>query len=219
MDPYIEEPELWRTFHLGLMVAISGLLQPQLKPMRVAMVGQRPSTSGSDDDGNWRFVIVTEPPKAKRPITVIELLDPESKTLGDGRTAYIRHREHLLTTSANVVEIDLLRSGVSPLAATPNDFRKLGVKHSDYIAVVTRVPAVQHEVYPFTVRDSLPILSIPTSKDVGADVRLDLQQAFNRCWEGGPYPELLDYDAPPPGPMAPADVAWCEQRLREKGLR
>jgi hypothetical protein len=42
---------------------------------------------------------------------------------------------------------------------------------------------------------------------------------FTRCWEEGPYPELLLYEGPPTGPMTDEEVAWCENLLREAGFR
>jgi hypothetical protein len=40
---------------------------------------------------------------------------------------------------------------------------------------------------------------------------LDVQAAFHRCWETGPYPELLEYDEGPPIPLSEDDAAWCRR--------
>ncbi|MCU0980802.1 MAG: DUF4058 family protein, partial [Pirellulaceae bacterium] len=50
------------------------------------------------------------------------------------------------------------------------------------------------------------------------DVMLDLQAAFSRCWQAGPYPALLHYDEPPPGELSAEDVSWCRQQLAAAGL-
>jgi hypothetical protein len=51
------------------------------------------------------------------------------------------------------------------------------------------------------------------------NVPLDLQAVFTRCWDEGPYPELLRYDGPPPGALTAEEVAWCEGVLRAAGYR
>jgi len=218
MDSYIERPELWPDFHLSLVVAISAELQPQLKPKRVALIGRRRSTSGTGDDGSWRFVTVAEPSEPYRPVTGIDLMDPITKSPGEGRDEYLLHRGNHLKAGAHLVEIDLLRAGV-PALAVASAFRECGVAQYDYLAVATRAFARQHEVYPVTIRQSLPTVPVPVSQRTADDVKLDLQCGFGQCWEGGPYPELLHYEGLPPGPMSAQDVAWCEHLLRQKGLR
>ena len=54
------------------------------------------------------------------------------------------------------------------------------------------------EVYAVRLTERLPRIAVPLAKD-DADVVLDLQAAFTRCWDEGPYPELLRYEGPPPG--------------------
>ena len=40
-----------------------------------------------------------------------------------------------------------------------------------------------------------------------------MQAAFTRCWEAGPYPELLRYNDAPPGDLSAEQTAWCRKRL------
>jgi hypothetical protein len=63
----------------------------------------------------------------------------------------------------------------------------------------------------------LPRVAIPLAEDDN-DVLLDLQAALTRCWDEGPYPELLPYDGPAPGELTDAERHWCGQRLREAGM-
>ena len=44
-----------------------------------------------------------------------------------------------------------------------------------------------------------------------ADVTLDLQAAFTRCWDDGAYPELLHYGEPVPVSLNEEDRRWCEK--------
>jgi len=46
-----------------------------------------------------------------------------------------------------------------------------------------------------------------------------LQAVFTRCWEEGPYPELLRYAGPVPGELTEAEAGWCDRMLREAGVR
>jgi hypothetical protein len=64
----------------------------------------------------------------------------------------------------------------------------------------------------------LPRVAIPLAED-DRDATLDLQAAFARCWDEGPYPELLHYDRPPPGKLTKTEARWCVQMLRESGFR
>jgi len=61
-------------------------------------------------------------------------------------------------------------------------------------------------------------IAVPLAED-DKDVVLDLQAAFTRCWDDNPYPALLRYDGPPPGRLTPEEVRWCEDMLRQAGLR
>ena len=54
-------------------------------------------------------------------------------------------------------------------------------------------------------------VAIPLAHD-DPDVVLDMQAAFKRCWEAGPYPELLQYNEPPPGELSASQSAWCRER-------
>ena len=52
-----------------------------------------------------------------------------------------------------------------------------------------------------------------------SDAPLDLQAVFTRCWDEGPYPELLEYDKPPPGKLPAEEMKWCVKMLRAAGYR
>jgi hypothetical protein len=85
------------------------------------------------------------------------------------------------------------------------------------LVAVTRCWPSQQEVYAVPLERRLPRVSIPLAED-DTDVLLDLQAAFTRCWDEGPYPELLNYTDPAPGELTEAEQQWCDQRLREAGL-
>jgi hypothetical protein len=75
-------------------------------------------------------------------VTVIELLSPKNKRPGEGRNHYNAKRNQVLNSATNLIEIDLLRVGESPLI--------LEIAESDYRILVSRAsirPAA--DLYPF----------------------------------------------------------------------
>ena len=114
------------------------------------------------------------------------------------------------------VEIDLLRQGEPTVRVPVRNLESLRPWH--YLVAVTRRPSLVQEVYAFPLQRRLPRFGIPLAEG-DPDVPLDLQAVFTRCWDEGPYPELLRYDGPPPGPMSPEEVTWCENLLRQSGMR
>ena len=87
-----------------------------------------------------------------------------------------------------------------------------------YLVAATRHQPPRQAVYAVLLQRRLPRISIPLAAD-DTDVLLDLQAAFTRCWDEGPYPELLHYDAAPPGPVGQDEIAWSERILSDSGLR
>jgi hypothetical protein len=149
-------------------------------------------------------------------VTAIEVLSPANKTEGRGRKSYIRKRDELWAAETNLVEIDLLREGESTVMISP---RKLdSLRPWSYLVTVSRVWPSRQEVYAWPLARRLPRISVPLA-DGDKDVPLDLQAVFTRCWNGGPYPQLLRYDGTPPGSMSVADMAWCEKQLTEASMR
>ena len=168
------------------------------------------------DDVREPFIQIVDPTDLSRVVTAIEVISPKNKRPGAGRKSYLQKRQELWRAGANLLEIDLLRAGKSVARLDAVDLEEL--RPFDYLVVVSRQEPAQQEVYATTVRDRLPRVAVPLRKG-DADVTLDLQGAFTRCWNEGPYPEILRYDQPPPGPMSETDVKWCVRQLVEKKLR
>jgi hypothetical protein len=162
------------------------------------------------------LIHIIEPAAGNRVVTAIEILSPDNKTSGAGRSSYLRRRDELWSGGTNLVEIDLLRDGERTVRVSAEKLEGLRPWH--YLVAVTRRWPSREEVYAIPLTRRLPRVAIPLATD-DRDVTLDLQAVFNRCWNEGPYPELLRYAEPPPGPMTPDDIKWCEQLLREAALR
>ncbi len=150
-----------------------------------------------------------------RIVTAIEVISPTNKDRGPGQDAYERKREEYYDAGANLVEIDLLRSG-SPIVRIAH-YKLEHLRPWDYLVAVNRRWPGRQEVYAVQLERRLPRVSIPLLFG-DPDVVLDLQVPFDRCWNEGPYPALSHYDLPPPGELSSERVAWCQQRLRDAGL-
>jgi hypothetical protein len=160
------------------------------------------------------YIEIIEPAAGNRLVTAIEVLSPDNKIAGLGRKNYLKKRNELRRARAKVVEIDLLRVGRPTLRIAKEDLARLPRWH--YLTIIARRPK-RHEVYPIALEKRLPVIAIPLGKG-DPDVPLDLQAAFTRVWEEGPYPALLKYDGPPPGKWSDEEIAWCAEQLRHAGF-
>jgi hypothetical protein len=69
---------------------------------------------------------------------------------------------------------------------------------------------------PLPARSALPSIKPCAPPTIHA---LDLQHAFNRAYDSGPYRRgAVDYTAPPQPPLTAEAAAWAEQALREPGV-
>ncbi len=162
------------------------------------------------------LIHIVEPAAGNRLVTAIEVLSPDNKLGGAGRKSYLKKRDEFYEGGANLVEIDLLRAGEPTVRISAEQLASLAPWH--YLVAVTRRWPSRQEVYPIRLERRLPRIAVPLD-DEDQDVPLDIQAAFTRFWDEGPYPELLHYHGPPPGDMSAAETEWCEQTLRKAGLR
>jgi hypothetical protein len=160
------------------------------------------------------LIQIVEPAAGNRLVTAIEVLSPDNKSAGPGRTSYLRKRDEVWEGGANLVEIDLLRGGEPTVRISEDHLDTL--QPYRYLVAVTRCWPSRQEVYSWPLERRLPNVAVPLADD-DRDVPLDLQAAFLRCWNQGPYPELLHYDRPAPGELTAEEQAWCRQRIAEAG--
>ena len=147
---------------------------------------------------------ILEPAAGNRVVTAIEVLSPENKATGPGRESYFQKRRELWDAGANLVEIDLLRAGQPTVDVPPEQLEPLRPWH--YLTVSTRVDPPGQAVYATPLQRRLPRIAVPLDE---TPVTLDLQAAVARCWDEGPYPELLGYDGPPPGTLDENELKWA----------
>jgi hypothetical protein len=123
-------------------------------------------------------------------VTVIELLSPANKRVGDDREQYLAKRRELLRSAAHLVEIDLLR-GWTPM---PQERRP----ECDYSVMVSRADKRRAaDFWPIRIRDWLPVVPIPLrATDAAAPV--DLQEVLHRAYDGPGYEHFI-YNGSPGG--------------------
>ncbi len=163
------------------------------------------------------FIEILDLTQGGRVVTVIEVLSPANKTLGEGRELYLRKQEDVLSSETSLVEIDLLRRGEHTVAIPP--YYLIPYQPCHYLISISRATHRERfEVYPLTLRQRLPRVTIPLLEP-DADAVLDLQAVFERCYENGAYADLIDYREEPESPLAPDDAAWADDLLRRAGAR
>jgi hypothetical protein len=101
-------------------------------------------------------------------ITVIEILSPKNKRLGEGRNAYQKKRIQVLGSCTNLVEIDLLREG-KPIQQVQYNLQ------SDYQILVIRVSKrPKADLYPFNLQIPIPSFALPL-RETHIEPLLDIQ--------------------------------------------
>jgi hypothetical protein len=155
--------------------------------------------------------------KGKRLVTAIEVLSPSNKKAGDnGRKAYQDKQQELRLAGVNLVEIDLLRRG-SHSTCVPLKRLQEVVGQFDYHVSVMVAHSMEYLAAGIRLADRLPTIGIPLDPDV-PEVTVDLQPLLDRCYDGGRYPELVNYRHPCDSPLTSEQQEWAEGILRTKGL-
>ena len=144
-------------------------------------------------------------------VAVIELLSPSNKW-GEGRREYLGKRAAVKTSTAHLVEIDLLRAG-PPLPVIGD------VPHGCYRIVVANGRQRPHaDLYAFGINAAIPEFVLPLAKG-SPGISVDLNAAVRHVYAHGSYSMLIDYGQDPEPPLSDDDCAWIDQLLREQGLR
>ena len=149
MDPFLEDPAVWKSFHQQLVTALYQVLLPGLVDRYRARMGTRQYTSEVPlftsmirEDHSEDFVEIRHRADS-RLVTLVEVVTPANRTTPAGRAAYLANREQALSGRAGVVEIDLVTQG-KPLL----DFPRTGLPEYEYTVTVTRgVSPDRYEIY------------------------------------------------------------------------
>ncbi len=159
------------------------------------------------------FIEIQHTSVPDRVVTVIEILSCSNKAPGTaGNQEYRRKQREVLRSDINLIEIDLLRRGAHT-AAPPHDSIVRQFGHWHYLVSLNRhLDRSEYELWLLSIRQRLPEIHVPLL-DGEPEVSLDLQAAFDRCYDED------HYDLDPYFPLPDADAAWADSFLREKGFR
>ena len=153
----------------------------------------------------------------QRVVTVIEVLSPINKRLGDGRNRYREKQQEVLRGSTNMMEIDLLHEGSHTVVVPRPNVERHEPFHS-LVCVWRAANPLYCEVYFVRLQNRLPRIRTPLLPG-DHDVVLDIPAILTRCYDAARYDLDLDYTQPPPIALSPPDLAWLESWLREHGQR
>jgi hypothetical protein len=166
-----------------------------------------------EDEAHEPFVQILDLRTQRQVVTVIEVVSSSNKGNREGRDLYLEKQHEVLRSSANLVEIDLLRAGPYVLGVPQGEVQQLG--HYDYLVAVSRARD-RHKrwfLYPRLVRDRLPRVAIPL-QPTDEDVTLDLQPLIDQVYDTGIYAERLDYSKPCIPRLRPDDETWAQEQVR-----
>jgi hypothetical protein len=220
MDPYLEDPQIWPTFHHDLVLSLYQILLPGLVDRYRARINQRHYvteqalfTSVVREQHREDFIEIRHRGDG-RLITLLEVVSPTNKTSATGRQVYLDRRKAGKASGANLVEIDLVLQGQPTL-----EYSREGLPDWNYAVTVTRTTqAERFEIYTATLKKRLPRFRLPLAAD-DRDTVLDLHGAFNRCFDQGGFAEKINYQADPPTPLNDEDRLWLDELLKQQKLR
>lgn len=231
MDPYLENPDLWRDFHHSMITYIRDQLQPKLRPKYLARTEERVFVAEADRYVYPDVAVLREPraiydagSTTAEPLMVERQSDP----IHEGIITILAADNGQLVTAIEVLSPtnkmagdgrsqylqkrrEVLRSYANMVeidllkegARVTQEVRdKQGVRDYRYVISVSRAQKRSlFEMYPLALRDRLPIFRIPLKGD-DPDVLLDLQAVFAQAYENGAYDATIDYAQPPCAPLS-----------------
>jgi hypothetical protein len=215
MDPYLESPRHNYGFHNKFLTHLETTLQPYLPEPYYADTNIRTIYEPPDDPRREAFAeIYYNRNDERRLVTVIELLSRSNKAHGEqGRDLYLRTQRQILGGQVNLVEIDLLRSGVHSTAVPREQAEKQAGTFDYHVSVYRFYEANRYYVYPIRLADRLPVISIPLLPEDG-NVPLDLQAVFDRCYDEGAYRRKVHYESQTLDPPLGAELdSWAQSIL------
>jgi len=145
-------------------------------------------------------------------VTVIEVISPKNKSAGVGRKKYESKRSSVLSSSTNLIEIDLLRSGkpMQILSVIPQ---------TDYRILIYRGNLrPQAQLYAFNVQKRIPKFLLPLEMG-DTEPLVDLQSLLAQIYDQARFDMAIDYTQAPIPPLKKPDEIWADMMLRELGRR
>ncbi len=170
-----------------------------------------------DESTVERYLEIVDAESGEKVITVVEFISPTNKRRGEGRDIYLSKRREYWAAGANLVEIDLTRtgsrSGLIPARRIPRSRRE-----TTYFVSIRRCSRPQEvQYFPIPLPARLPSVPIPL-RPTDRDAQIDLQSLVDRAWKNGPG-DTLDYSRPLDPPLTGPEAEFAERMLKAAGKR
>jgi hypothetical protein len=185
----------------GVAVAVAQTTEVIASPLMVPLI---------DEQKVDRHIEIIDASRGGRVVTAIELLSPSNKREGAGRVAYLQKQKDYIQSEVNLVEIDLVRSGVFTVAV-PNERVPNSCKTPYLICIRRALRRGEAELIPITLYERLPNFLIPL-RATDKDIVLRLQPLVDDCYQRGRYASI-DYDRHPFPPLPQPEYVWSRQLL------
>ena len=188
---------------------------PEAEPTRVTMLEIEADEPFLADEPEVHRGIRIED-REGRLVTTIEFLSPVNKKSQQDRDVFHRRQVEFLRHGVNLVEIDLLVSGVWTVCVDeeliPDQCR------SPYRICVVRAERLERpECYAAPLQKALPRIRIPL-REGDQDVVLHLQDLVARTWDDGAYAKRIDYAHDPVPVLSQEDETWMIELLAAHGV-
>ena len=139
-------------------------------------------------------------------VTSIEIVSPVNKR-EPGLAQYRLKRQRLYQAGVHLIELDLIRRGVRPVAHPR-------LSEVAYFIALTRAHAGKTDVWTLALRDPLPTIPVPL-RPPDDDVALNLAGALTGVYDEAAYDLSVDYrQDPPPPALSEADRAWLRELVQ-----
>lgn len=138
-------------------------------------------------------------------VTVVEVLSPKNKRVGEGRDKYNTKRRKVLDSLSHLVEIDLLRAGdPQPIS---------DIVRSDYRILVSRSHnRPEAELYAFNLRDPIPVFRLPLQ--LGDDEPIiNLYEILKEVYDDAALDLAIDYSKQPVPSVSKENEQWIQTLL------
>lgn len=184
----------------------------QGSPLSTAAIDEAVLVDVGEVETHERYLEIRDLATGEMVVTVIEIVSPSNKRSGTGRDRYVAKQREVLESTANLVEIDLLRGGPHVVIVPEEHARR--VKDYDYLVSISRAVEgrSRFRIYPRTLRERLPRILIPLVADE-PPVPLDLQAMVDRVYETGQYATRLRYSERCFPHLRPDDEEWARARI------
>jgi hypothetical protein len=133
-----------------------------------------------------------------------------------------RSKREVLDSDANLIELDLLRSGERLLVDNLIPEYSALQPSPSYLVLVNRawrrIGAVSaYQVFPILLKQALPCIPVPLRKEL--EIPLDLQFIFNHVYDTGPYRRgAVDYSLAAVPSLEGESASWAEGLVRAASL-